>query len=60
LEAPLMTNRPGIARIWRGRTTRDRADEYEKYNYEVGINRSSRKPWACKRFVRTPTRTRSS
>jgi hypothetical protein len=55
-----MTIRPGIARIWRGRTTRDRADEYEKYNYEVGINRSSRKPWACKRFVRTPTRTRSS
>jgi heme-degrading monooxygenase HmoA len=29
--------RPAIARIWRGRTTRDRADEYEKYNYEVGI-----------------------
>jgi heme-degrading monooxygenase HmoA len=29
--------RPAIARIWRGRTTRDRADEYEAYNYEVGI-----------------------
>lgn len=29
--------RPTIARIWRGRTTRDRADEYEKYNYEAGI-----------------------
>ena len=29
--------RPTIARIWRGRTTRNRADEYEKYNYEVGI-----------------------
>jgi heme-degrading monooxygenase HmoA len=28
---------PAIARIWRGRTRRDRADEYEKYNYEVGI-----------------------
>ena len=28
---------PTIARIWRGRTTRDIADEYEKYNYEVGI-----------------------
>jgi hypothetical protein len=24
-------------RIWRGRTRRDRADEYEAYNYEVGI-----------------------
>ena len=29
--------RPRIARIWRGRTRRDRADEYEAYNYEVGI-----------------------
>jgi heme-degrading monooxygenase HmoA len=29
--------RPTIARIWRGRTSRSRADEYEKYNYEVGI-----------------------
>lgn len=29
--------RPRIARIWRGRTHRDRADEYEAYNYEAGI-----------------------
>jgi heme-degrading monooxygenase HmoA len=29
--------RPRIARIWRGRTSRARADEYEAYNYEVGI-----------------------
>jgi len=29
--------KPTIARIWRGRTVRERADEYEKYNYEVGI-----------------------
>lgn len=28
---------PTVARIWRGRTTRARADEYEAYNYEVGI-----------------------
>jgi len=28
---------PAIARIWRGRTTRERADEYEAYNYEAGI-----------------------
>jgi len=28
---------PTIARIWRGRTTRERADEYEAYNYEAGI-----------------------
>ena len=26
-----------IARIWRGRVRRERADEYEVYNYEVGI-----------------------
>jgi heme-degrading monooxygenase HmoA len=31
------TNRPTIARIWRGRTTREGADEYEAYLYEVGI-----------------------
>jgi heme-degrading monooxygenase HmoA len=28
---------PVIVRIWRGRTARDRADEYEAYNYEAGI-----------------------
>ena len=28
---------PTIVRIWRGRTTRERADEYEVYNYEIGI-----------------------
>lgn len=26
-----------FARIWRGRTRRERADEYERYNYDVGI-----------------------
>jgi heme-degrading monooxygenase HmoA len=28
---------PTIVRIWRGRTPRARADEYEAYNYEAGI-----------------------
>jgi len=28
---------PAIARLWRGRVRRERADEYEAYNYEVGI-----------------------
>ena len=28
---------PTIARIWRGRTTRERADEYARYLYEHGI-----------------------
>ena len=31
------TGRPRIARIWRGRTKRERADEYDAYSYEVGI-----------------------
>jgi hypothetical protein len=29
--------RPAIARIWRGRTTRERADEYAEYLLEAGI-----------------------
>ena len=29
--------KPAIARIWRGRVRRERADEYEAYNYEAGI-----------------------
>jgi hypothetical protein len=29
--------KPAIARIWRGRTTRARADEYAAYLYEHGI-----------------------
>ena len=28
---------PAIARIWRGRTQPERADDYEAYNYEAGI-----------------------
>jgi heme-degrading monooxygenase HmoA len=31
------SNRPVFARIWRGRTKAERADEYEAYNYEFGI-----------------------
>ena len=31
------TKQPAIARIWRGRTRRAVADEYEIYNYEIGI-----------------------
>ena len=34
---PAHASPPAIARIWRGRTRRDVADEYEAYNYEVGI-----------------------
>ena len=33
----MSTKTPTIARIWRGRTTRAKADEYAKYLYETGI-----------------------
>lgn len=35
--SPDAPKQPTIARIWRGRVRRDRADEYEAYNYDVGI-----------------------
>ena len=31
------TPKPTIARIWRGRVRRERADEYQRYNFEVGV-----------------------
>jgi heme-degrading monooxygenase HmoA len=33
----MMAERPGIARIWRGRVPSERADEYAAYLYEEGI-----------------------
>jgi hypothetical protein len=41
---------PKIARVWRGRTTRERADEYEKYNYEAGIRPLMAKALAVQTF----------
>lgn len=32
-----MPTKPTIARIWRGRTRRDRADEYEDYSRKEGV-----------------------
>lgn len=31
------SQQPAVARIWRGRTRPEVADEYEAYNYEAGI-----------------------
>src|SRR6185369_16750060 len=31
------SKKPAIARIWRGRVKRERADEYQKYNFEFGV-----------------------
>ena len=39
----MSTKTPTIARIWRGRTTRAKADEYAKYLYETGITPLDRK-----------------
>jgi hypothetical protein len=41
---------PRIARIWRGRAMRERADEYEAYNYEVGIRPLAEKAIAVQTF----------
>ena len=41
---------PAIARIWRGRTRRERADEYEAYNYEAGIKPLIRMALAVQTF----------
>jgi hypothetical protein len=41
-----------IARIWRGRTRRDLADEYEHYNYEEGIKPLIEKASAVQTFRR--------
>jgi heme-degrading monooxygenase HmoA len=43
-------NKPKIARIWRGRVKRERADEYQKYNYEVGIKPLTEKAMGVQAF----------
>ena len=39
-----------IARVWRGRTRKEIADEYEAYNYEVGIKPLIEKALAVQTF----------
>ncbi|MBS0249182.1 MAG: hypothetical protein JSR61_21415 [Proteobacteria bacterium] len=41
---------PTIARIWRGRTARNRADEYEIYLYENGIKILAERALAVSQF----------
>jgi hypothetical protein len=36
-EHPPSTTRPTIARIWRGRVSAERADEYESYYMDAGV-----------------------
>lgn len=40
-----MAAKPAIARIWRGRTTRARADEYATYLYAVGVRPLEERRW---------------
>ena len=37
MDEPSRGQRPRIARIWRGRTTAARADEYARYLHEHGV-----------------------
>ena len=48
-----------VARIWRGRTRRDIADEYERYNYDEGIRPLIERRRPCRPSART-ARTRPS
>ena len=42
--------KPTIARIWRGRTTRARADEYASYLYEHGIRKLEQRALAVQQM----------
>lgn len=42
--------KPSVARIWRGRTTRARADEYEKYLRKHGIEPLEKKALGVQLF----------
>jgi len=44
------SQKPTIARIWRGRTTRARADEYAAYLYEHGIKPLEEKALGVQQF----------
>jgi hypothetical protein len=52
--------KPTIARLWRGRTTRAKADEYAVYLYEVGIKPLEEKALAVHSCARTAARRASS
>ena len=44
------TRRPTIARIWRGRTTAAKADEYARYQYEHGVPPLAEKALGVQQF----------
>lgn len=50
MSTPRVSAEPRIARIWRGRTRRDKADEYAAYNYEHGFKPLVQKALAVQMF----------
>jgi hypothetical protein len=50
VSATKSSTKPTIARIWRGRTTRARADEYAAYLYEAGIKPLEQKALAVQQL----------
>jgi heme-degrading monooxygenase HmoA len=42
--------KPTIARIWKGRTTREKADEYAQYLYDVGFLPLAKKSLGAQMF----------
>jgi hypothetical protein len=50
MNAPRNRLRPAIARIWRGRTTAAKADEYDRYLYEHGIKPLAEKALGVQMF----------
>ena len=41
---PNLTDKPMVARIWHGRTSAEKADEYRQYLYEVGVKKIATLP----------------
>ena len=46
----MSAQRPTIARIWCGRTRREKADEYEDYLYENGVQKLARVALGVQQF----------
>lgn len=42
--APVLAEHPMIARLWHGRTTADKADEYRQYLFEAGVKKIAAPP----------------
>ena len=51
-------NSPAVVRIWRRRTPRNRADEYEVYKYEAGIKPLIERRWVSSRSAGPQRRSR--